>query len=57
MAIGDQIELELSCAAMRWVHRFPLDALDVGRVGHTMLNEQDLAHDNLTRLFPRRSVP
>jgi hypothetical protein len=53
IAIGiDDIEVELSARTGRWVDRFPCDAFDVSALGRAMLDEQELPHDNLRRLFP-----
>lgn len=52
IAIGHEIEVELTCREERWVDRFPLGSFDVAALGHAMLDEHDLPHDNLPRLFP-----
>lgn len=49
----DQIEVELSARSGRWVDRFPCDSFDVSALGRAMLDEHELPHDNLPRLFPR----
>lgn len=54
IAIGDELEIELTTRSGRWVDRFPLAALDIAGLGHAMLDERELAHDNLRRLFPAR---
>jgi hypothetical protein len=49
----DRIEVELSARSGRWVDRFPSDSFDVSALGRAMLDEHELPHDNLPRLFPR----
>jgi hypothetical protein len=49
----DKIEVELSARSGRWVDRFPSDSFDVAALGRAMLDEHELPHDNLPRLFPR----
>jgi hypothetical protein len=49
----DAIEVELSARSGRWVDRFPCDSFDVSALGRAMLDEHELPHDNLPRLFPR----
>ena len=54
-AIGindDEVEVELSARSGRWVDRFPCDSFDVSALGRAMLEESELPHDNLPRLFP-----
>lgn len=48
------IAVELTCRTGRWVDRFALDTFDVAALGHAMLDERGLPHDNLAMLFPRR---
>ncbi len=55
IAIGHEIEVELSCRDQRWVDTFALDSFDLAALGHAMLDEHDLPHDNLPRLFPPTS--
>lgn len=58
VALGNDIEVELTCREVRWIDRFALDSFDVAALGHTMLDERELPHDNLPRLFPaERSQP
>jgi hypothetical protein len=53
IAINDaEIEVELCARSGRWVDRFPSDSFDVSALGHAMLDEHELPHDNLPRLFP-----
>jgi hypothetical protein len=49
---GDAIEVELTTRDGRWVDRFPADAFDIASLGDAMLEERELPHDNLPRLFP-----
>lgn len=53
IALGDDVEVELTSRSGRWVDRFSRDALDVGALGRSMMDERELPHDNLPRLFPR----
>ena len=46
------LAVELTCRTGRWVDRFPVDAFDVAGLGHAMLDERALPHDNLRALFP-----
>ena len=55
IALGTELEVELTCREMRWIDRFGLDSFDVASLGHTMLQERELPHDNLPRLFPGRT--
>lgn len=55
IALGDEIEVELTCRGQRWIDRFQRDSFDLTGLGHTMLDERELPHDNLPRLFPRAS--
>jgi hypothetical protein len=48
----DEVEVELSARSGRWVDRFPCDSFDVSALGRAMLEESELPHDNLPRLFP-----
>ncbi len=48
------VAVELTCRSGRWVDRFPPDAFDVAALGRAMLDEQELPHDNLGKLFPVR---
>jgi len=52
IAIGGEIEVELSVEGGHWVDRFPRASFDVGRLGRAMLDEEELPHDNLRLLFP-----
>jgi hypothetical protein len=53
IAIGrDEIRVEMRAGIGRWVDRFGCDSFDVAAVGRSMLDERDLPHDNLPRLFP-----
>ena len=52
IALGDRIEVELTCREQRWIDRFGLQSFDLAALGHTMLGERELPHDNLPRLFP-----
>ena len=52
IAIGGEIEVELSVDGGHWVDRFPHTSFDVGRLGRAMLDEEELPHDNLGLLFP-----
>lgn len=54
LSIGEEVEVELTTSSRRWVDRFPPDAFDVGSLGRAMLDEEELPHDNLRRLFPTR---
>jgi hypothetical protein len=49
------VAVELTCRSGRWVDRFPPDAFDVAALGRAMLNEKELPHDNLGKLFPLES--
>ncbi len=49
------VAVELTCRSGRWVDRFPPDAFDVAALGRAMLDEQELPHDNLGKLFPVRT--
>jgi hypothetical protein len=51
---ADAVEVELSAKSARWVDRFEVDAFDVAALGRAMLDEHELPHDNLGRLFPVR---
>lgn len=58
IAIGaDEVIVELTCRQERWVDRFSLESFDLAALGHAMLREQELPHDNLPRLFPPVPVP
>ena len=46
------VAVELTCRSGRWVDRFPPDAFDVAALGRAMLDEKELPHDNLGKLFP-----
>ena len=46
------LTVELTCRTGRWVDRFPIDAFDIAALGHAMLDEHALPHDNLGKLFP-----
>lgn len=46
------VVVELTCRTGRWVDRFSLEAFDIAALGHAMLNEKSLPHDNLAMLFP-----
>jgi hypothetical protein len=48
----DEVEVELCARSGRWVDRFPSDSFDVSALGRAMLEEHELPHDNLPRLFP-----
>lgn len=48
------VAVELTCRTGRWVDRFALGAFDVSALGHAMLDERPLPHDNLAMLFPSR---
>ena len=48
----DEIEVELSARSGRWVDRFACGSFDISALGHAMLDEAELPHDNLPRLFP-----
>lgn len=52
LAIGQEVEVELTTNSRQWVDRFPPNAFDVGKLGRAMLDEEELPHDNLARLFP-----
>ena len=54
IAVGHELWIELSSRDRRWVDRFPLTSLDIETLGRAMLDEQELPHDNLPRLFPVR---
>lgn len=56
IAPGSEIEVELTCREQRWIDRFPLDSFDVATLRHVMLDERELPHDNLRRLFPPASA-
>ena len=49
---GTGVAVELTCRSGRWVDRFPLHAFDVAALGRAMLDEKELPHDNLPKLFP-----
>ncbi len=51
---GDEVSVELSATSGRWIDRFAPDAFDVAALGRAMLDSEELPHDNLPRLFPRR---
>ena len=55
IAIGDEIEVELTARTTRWVDRFTPDSFDIAALGQAMLDQDELPHDNLPRLFPRPS--
>lgn len=46
------VAVEITCRTGRWVDRFPLEAFDIAALGHAMLDEKSLPHDNLAILFP-----
>lgn len=46
------VEVELTTSRERWVDRFPKGTFDVAALGHAMLDERKLPHDNLPQLFP-----
>ena len=48
----DGVAVELTCRSGRWVDRFSLDAFDIVGLGRAMLEEKELPHDNLSKLFP-----
>lgn len=52
LALGKDIEVELTCRDVRWIDHFALGSFDVAALGRTMLDEHELPHDNLPRLFP-----
>jgi hypothetical protein len=52
IAMGDELEIELTTGSGRWLGTAPIDALDIAGLGHAMLEERELPHDNLSRLFP-----
>jgi hypothetical protein len=55
IAIGDDdVSVELSATSGRWIDRFSADAFDVAALGRAMLDSEELPHDNLPRLFPRK---
>jgi hypothetical protein len=55
IAIGsDEVLVELSAKSGRWIDRFAPDAFDVAALGRAMLDSEELPHDNLPRLFPRK---
>lgn len=49
---GDDIQVELTTRDSRWIDRFSPDAFDIASLGDAMLEERELPHDNLPRLFP-----
>ena len=51
IGIGDEIEVELTSSSGRWLGTFRLDEIDVERLGVAMIDEAELPHDNLRRLF------
>ncbi|HEX2280534.1 MAG TPA: hypothetical protein VHG52_02105 [Thermomicrobiales bacterium] len=53
IAIGEEIEVELTARSTRWADRFSPDSFDIAAVGQAMLDQDELPHDNLPRLFPR----
>jgi hypothetical protein len=57
IALGEVVEVELTCRDRRWIDRFPLGGFDVAALGHVMLDERELPHDNLPRLFPPDAEP
>lgn len=52
IALGEVIEIELTCRDRRWIDRFDRGSFDVAALGHVMLQERELPHDNLPKLFP-----
>jgi hypothetical protein len=57
IAMGDELEIELTTGSGRWLGTAQIDALDIAGLGHAMLDERELPHDNLTRLFPPPAAP
>lgn len=57
IGLGDDVEVELTTRSAPWVDRFSRDAFDIGALGRSMLDERELPHDNLPRLFPRGQRP
>lgn len=55
LGIGEEIVVELTTRLNRWVDRFARDAFDLAGLGHAMLDERKLSHDNLSLLFPPRA--
>lgn len=55
IAIGSEVDVEITTRDGRWVDRFPLGTFDVVAAVEAMLDERRLPHDNLPRLFPLRS--
>ena len=51
IGIGDEIEVELTSSSGRWLGTFDLNEIDVERLGVAMIDEAELPHDNLRRLF------
>ncbi len=51
------VAVELTCRSGRWVDRFAPDAFDIAALGRAMLDEKELPHDNLGKLFPPKPHP
>ncbi len=57
IAIGETIGVELTTRQGQWVDYFRRDSFDIAALGHAMLNEQELPHDNLAMVFPPPTTP